>query len=493
MHYDPKKYNDHSTAAAAAREDLQRDYPGQIVAVIWTSPGVGWLHDMDDQFTFKDHFEVSRFIGTKGFDALVMDPKRKSFAVEFYSDRKDYASISGDFLHKRPGDKWRFEFPSTHVRTWNQAYLPTIGNLRLKDICFPATHDSGMYKLTGGTVVGGRKGACLTQSCSIYDQLQLGARKFDIRPFFYDGKWSFGHFSPVSEQDLSPLGPLKQFFTGWQGGTGATIEEIVNDFNKFTAVTQELVIIDISHVTHLDPERSLTPDDRRNLLNIISKIERLYRDPNPKTVSLGDKTMVEYINGRSSVLVTFEDGPFSEDEINPYGFYHHSRLSLGGGTAFTRTPSNEETVKSIALDMLGGLSEKDNKFSVYNISKNFARDAMPNAVRGLLQGTSHLDVDYLDNADPLNIALAATLNRANNAAGKKETISICGGSLITSPDVKAKVEAAIASRSDYFVSTETLGGDPWFGVNKSCVVWYYVDGHEKARFAREGEKLVFSD
>ena len=368
-----------------------------------------------------------------------------------------------------------------------------IGKLWLKDLCFPATHDSGMYKLTGGTLFGRRKGITLTQSCSIYDQLQLGARKFDIRPFFYEGKWSFGHFSPFTEQDLSRLGPLAHLLSGWQGATGATIEEIISDFNKFTSVTRELIIIEISHVTNLETKRSLTRDERHNLLDLLSKIERLYVDPNPKTVSLGEKTMLDYINGRSSVLVTFEDGPFSEDEINPYGFYHHSRLSLGGGTAFTRTPSNEETVKSIALDLFGGISEKDNEFSVYNISKKFARDAMPNAVRGLLQGTSHLDVDYLDNVDPLTIALAATLNRANNADGKKETIIIFGGSLITSPDVKAKVEAAIASRTDYFVSTETLGGDPWFGVGKSCVVWYYVDGTEKARFAREGEKLVFSD
>jgi len=87
-HYDPKKYTDPSTAADAAKEDLQQDYPDQIVAVIWTSPGVGWLHDIDDQFTFKDHFEVPKTIGTMGFDALVMDPKRKSFTIEFYSDRR---------------------------------------------------------------------------------------------------------------------------------------------------------------------------------------------------------------------------------------------------------------------------------------------------------------------------------------------------------------------------------------------------------------------
>ena len=366
-----------------------------------------------------------------------------------------------------------------------------IGKLSLKDMCFPATHDSGMYKLTGGTLFGRRKGITLTQSCSIYDQLQLGARKFDIRPFFYEGKWSFGHFSPFTEQDIAFLGPLAHLLSGWQGATGATIEEIISDFNKFTSVTQELIIINISHVTNLETKRSLTRDERHNLLDLLSKIERLYVDPNPKTVSLGEKTMLDYINGRSSVLVTFEDGPFSEDEINPYGFYHHSRLSLGEGEWFTAPANDQQDVISAGLEMLGGLSEKENVLSVYNVSKDVARHATPNAVRGLLPGISHIDVDYLDNVDPLNIALAVTLNRANN--GKKETIIVFGGSLITSPDVKAKVEAAIASRSDYLVSADTLGGDPWFGVNKSCVVWYYVDGTEKAGFAREGEKLVFSD
>ena len=87
------------------------------------------------------------------------------------------------------------------------------------------------------------------------------------------------------------------------------------------------------------------------------------------------------------------------------------------------------------------------------------------------------------------------MNRVNATAGKGDTIIPYGGSLVTSPDVKAAMDAAIADRIDHLVSNDTLGGDPWYGVDKSYVVWYYIGGKlgEVARFAREGERLHFSD
>jgi hypothetical protein len=117
---------------------------------------------------------------------------------------------------------------------WMSDCLHHIGSMQLRDICIPATHDSGMSKLTWCTQLGTENNS-LTQTHDIAGQLQLGIRQFDIRPALEPDNtfWSYH----VSESDL----------LGWQGGRGQSLAEIIEQVNAFTVRNPEIIILDISH------------------------------------------------------------------------------------------------------------------------------------------------------------------------------------------------------------------------------------------------------
>jgi hypothetical protein len=60
------------------------------------------------------------------------------------------------------------------------------------DICLPSTHDSATYKIIRGTSPGGIGDNVKTQTKSIYEQLELGVRWFDIRPCLWRDESGIG-------------------------------------------------------------------------------------------------------------------------------------------------------------------------------------------------------------------------------------------------------------------------------------------------------------
>src|SRR5688572_604235 len=131
--------------------------------------------------------------------------------------------------------------PATSA-SWMQTHREAFGPRQLYKLCIPNSHDAGTYRLEYGTT-GGGKGPVLTQTKSIREQLELGVRRFDIRPTFAnlpgtaEFSWNCGHYTGQAAGKI-----------GWQGGSCAPIQEVVNQINDFTNDHAELIILDITHI-----------------------------------------------------------------------------------------------------------------------------------------------------------------------------------------------------------------------------------------------------
>ena len=120
---------------------------------------------------------------------------------------------------------------------WMQKSIASIGTKYLREISMPASHNSGMNKLTYS--YSGVEHNTLTQSLGVYEQAMNGARYFDVRPVLRQGQFYVGHFSKLRNRHV--------------GGTGSTMFDIVRDINAFNNATPgELSILDISHEMNID-------------------------------------------------------------------------------------------------------------------------------------------------------------------------------------------------------------------------------------------------
>ncbi|HEX4860086.1 MAG TPA: hypothetical protein VFV07_02540, partial [Rhizomicrobium sp.] len=120
---------------------------------------------------------------------------------------------------------------------WMQANLGLLGDRVLKQLVMPASHDAGMHMVQRCTgLVGGiGANACntRTQTLSIAEQLNAGARYFDIRPVQEGATLYTGHFSDVRGKTV--------------GCNGPTLAAVLNDVAAFAAGHKELIILKFSH------------------------------------------------------------------------------------------------------------------------------------------------------------------------------------------------------------------------------------------------------
>jgi hypothetical protein len=131
------------------------------------------------------------------------------------------------------------------MQNWMNDSYTSIAEKRLIDICIPGSHDAGMYFDNGGTRYAAECNT-LTQDKSIWNQLLLGTRFFDIRPVMSGGIFKTGHYGNIGGVTC-------------QGKSGESIAEIINNINGFTEIggTRELIILCLSHSSDADgPENN---------------------------------------------------------------------------------------------------------------------------------------------------------------------------------------------------------------------------------------------
>ena len=165
-------------------------------------------------------------------------------------------------LHSSADENWS---------TWMQANLATLGGRTLRQLCMPATHDSGMSQI--GSCRGAIADNTQTQTQGILGQLTQGARYFDIRPVISDGIFVTGHYGYVPAVKAV------------EGCNGQSIAGIISDINSFTSDRAELIILSLGGDWNTDvggPNyRSLNQGEWNSLLQELQGINALYHGPAP--------------------------------------------------------------------------------------------------------------------------------------------------------------------------------------------------------------------
>ncbi|PPQ74029.1 hypothetical protein CVT24_012625 [Panaeolus cyanescens] len=392
--------------------------------------------------------------------------------------------------------------PDTSKR-WMQTHRPIFGELPISELCMPGSHDAGTYR-RGYHTIFGTESNVITQTRSIFDQLELGVRYFDIRPCLTSpkpnaepGNWACGHFTGEASDKI-----------GWQGANCMEIREVIDEVNRFTQDNAELVIVEISHIyrVFIDNPKSSTArdpndDEWNSLLNLLSEFRNLFtvdRAGGAKDRLMRDYTLNQFIgDGKAAVIVLVDGYPSNRDNLYNRGLWpmkledDQHRLSLRV-EYLTRTATPTEAVLS-TLDIFQLFGPDHNYNSVLSLAKRTQEREFP----WLLQrfaGEGYPSVIWMDriqNADPLTFCIATSYQHFNRSRKLNNMVVVYGGFLVTSSNAHDTIRNAIDSNKSLRVTNDTLGCDPWPGMTKSCAVFYERDGLVKARFARENYSLHF--
>jgi hypothetical protein len=243
--------------------------------------------------------------------------------------------LSGQFTSSRP------------PANWMQVNLGDIGNLSLRQLSMPGSHDAGMSKRTGGT---GLTNDCntLTQTTGIAGQLAAGARYFDIRPVITGGSFATGHYTGGADV----LG-------SFQGANGQWISEIISEVNAFTANNKELIVINLSHTLNTDvgtsSYRAFNQEEWNRLFTQLQGLNNLLVAsslPSGFSASSGDLSTLklnQFISGRAAVVLVAEGsvdlGSWYGKGIFNYGQYGNLYNSYSDS-------SNYQTVRDDQINKL---------------------------------------------------------------------------------------------------------------------------------------------
>ena len=100
------------------------------------------------------------------------------------------------------GNSGQYKSMNSNFSSWMSDSLSVLGNVPIRKLCIPGTHDSGMSKISTGTAFGFECNT-VTQTHDIKKQLSLGSRYFDIRPVISGGQYYTGHYSEIEIKGIS--------------------------------------------------------------------------------------------------------------------------------------------------------------------------------------------------------------------------------------------------------------------------------------------------
>lgn len=209
---------------------------------------------------------------------------------------------------------------SQPASNWMQVNLNILGDRTLRRLCIPASHDAGMSTLTSHTTDSNINNT-LTQYLSIGDQLAAGSRWFDIRPVLKGNDYYTGHYSDIGQV-------ARGINIGWQGGTGQSISEIIDQLNAFTANNKELVIFNLSHA--YDSNNGFVDISSAQWLNLCALMTRInyrYVAPgDPTTVDLTTVPLRQFISGNHAAVLLIVALDIDLGDYANQGFYYHRQF-----------------------------------------------------------------------------------------------------------------------------------------------------------------------
>lgn len=169
--------------------------------------------------TTSDRFSIRAFVANRNefeiqvaFDNIETKNNTKGSRLDIGFEGNN----SRNFILSGPQGRYSSNYPPID---WMHQNLDTFGNRKLRHICMPGTHNSGMSVLGRTSSPFVTPSNTVTQVLNIYNQLKAGARFFDIRPVISGGQFFTGHYS-----HNDPL--------GWLGGNGQSLAEIIDQINR---------------------------------------------------------------------------------------------------------------------------------------------------------------------------------------------------------------------------------------------------------------------
>ncbi|KAG5932725.1 hypothetical protein E4U53_001209 [Claviceps sorghi] len=112
---------------------------------------------------------------------------------------------------------------------WMKAMYPVIKDRQVQHMLVPATHDSGMSRISNRIHSIGIESNTQTQGLTIYDQLRAGARLFDLRV------GSVHKMADKNDYDFWTMHVSDEKADVVVGNTGESLEEVIQEVNQFTA------------------------------------------------------------------------------------------------------------------------------------------------------------------------------------------------------------------------------------------------------------------
>ena len=390
--------------------------------------------------------------------------------------------------------------PASSAR-WMQMHRHLFGDRPLSELCIPGSHDAGTSRRSFGTTFGTESNV-LTQIKSIFDQLELGVRRLDIRPMLANPSgetvtsWSCGHYTGEAEGKI-----------GWQGANCVPIKEVVDDLNRFTKDNAELVIVDISHVYRIfinnpisSTKGSPSLSEWQDLFKLLAGINNrftLERSGGVRDKPFQDYNLNQFIGNNQAAVVVLVDEYSGHDEIFQNGcwpaYMTNGQPYLGlGGASVTRMQSTGDAIGS-TFSLLQVFGPEYNSDSVLSLSKKEQDKQFPWLLQQLASEgyPAVIYMDRIQNVDLLTFCLAVGYQRYNMAKGLHSKVVVYGGALVTDQDAHNAIQHAIDNGGSFAATNSSLRCDPWQGMTKSCAVFYEQDGIIKGRWAQENFGLHF--
>ncbi|KAK0725349.1 PLC-like phosphodiesterase [Lasiosphaeris hirsuta] len=225
---------------------------------------------------------------------------------------------------------------------WMHATYERIACLSLRELTMPGTHDTGMSVVSSGGSGAAflNEDVVITQKLGIREQLQFGARWFDIRPVISGGDWTTGHYSFGAGQ--------------WQGANGEYLLPMIDRINEFTAANKELVILNLSHGLNTDlfagdKGNRLTQAEWEELMTMLLGLQNRVTGRGGEA-DISQLKVSDLISDRAAVLIVVDDLIDGRDnervnigDFADKGFFRRDQMPL-----FDRFADEDDQDKMIA-------------------------------------------------------------------------------------------------------------------------------------------------
>lgn len=272
-------------------------------------------------------------------------------------------------------------------------WMTTNNNLKqltLDKLTVLGSHDAGMSEFGSHTAFAS-KNTTVTQTRNIEQQLNLGARYFDIRPVISAGKFCCGHYSSTTGSA--------------QGGNGQSISSIVDQINRFCNGKNELVILNISHDSNTDvgygKYRNFNKDEWIRFFNEMLNIKNLCTcNNNLLCEKIEDRKTVGELTALGSCVVVRLESDFACQVLNEQSPETKMKFCQKQDLNIFDSYSGSNTYTTMRNDQFKKMQQNSNdRNKLFLLSWTLTQDAS-NAISATLGGSTSI----------LNLASAANMH-----------------------------------------------------------------------------------